>query len=782
MSRRSAHVDLVTPAGVTVASLGIHLLAGTSEDSVPPPLLVAKTGADGDARAKIQLLEGTEYRYEVTPAPTHLAPPNEIEPGELFCADTREGRQGRLRTGNRTGTLRVTLRTPDGGPSGHAFLEVRSRKRDYLAQYRWMLRDIAELATEVVVDRFAPTWQQFCPDQAHDPRTLYQRFVFLEAILRDEGFQAAIHRILAQPHHAWVTVERERPSSLSIPLSSELSRQYVRPGPRMHAPDLPGGSVPERFRVSQHVETVDTPENRFVKHALETWRDTVSRIRAALERLGASGSQERGQREAGYLLDELDEWLAEGFFREVGPLQALPFASPVLQKREGYRDILAAWLQFECAARLTWSGGDSVYYGGQRDVATLYEYWVFLELAWMIGDLCERPVDFATLIEHGEHGLNLNMKRGQEQAVTGTLEMLGQRLDLTLFYNRTFPRGVFTAEPARNSRSWSRSMRPDYSLHVAPRGSASDFWLHFDAKYRLETLPDLLGPEDGDDDDGEAREPSDQCQNGTREDLLKMHAYRDAIHHTSGAYVLYPGNQAVHMPRYHEGLPSIGAFPMRPTRNGEGTGTKAIRAFLMEVLRQVAQRTGQHERALYWERQVFTSPPPALDGLQALPFLATPPADTCVFLARIPNQTHLDWVARNGRFAMRAGGNSGKCQGDATAGISAILSASWGLLYGPDSGVHLLRVVGDVEVWTQDDLLTSGHPSAHGSAAWLCLPVEVVPDVQVPWQTAERFEELGAPVCMTWQQVFEVAAGVPLGASRTRSLGRCGSSRDAAAG
>lgn len=98
-------------------------------------------------------------------------------------------------------------------------------------------------------------------------------------------------------------------------------------------------------------------------------------------------------------------------------------------------------------------------------------------------------------------------------------------------------------------------------------------------------------------------------------------------------------------------------------------------------------------------------------------------------------------------------------------------------MHGPDSGVHLLRMVGDVEVWSQDDLLATGHPGAQDAGPWLCLPVEVVSGVQVPWLMAEQMKGTGAlaglPVCVTWQQVLEAAAGHLSG---VRCTGVCRSS------
>ena len=50
-----------------------------------------------------------------------------------------------------------------------------------------------------------------------------------------------------------------------------------------------------------------------------------------------------------------------------------------------------------------------------------------------------------------------------------------------------------------------------------------------------------------------------------------MHAYRDAIRRTAGAYVLYPGNdgddkrfEEFDHRGFHEVLPGLGAFAIRP--------------------------------------------------------------------------------------------------------------------------------------------------------------------------------------------------------------------------
>jgi predicted component of viral defense system (DUF524 family) len=49
----------------------------------------------------------------------------------------------------------------------------------------------------------------------------------------------------------------------------------------------------------------------------------------------------------------------------------------VLQRKAGYREVLRWWLRFRTTAELSWEGGEELFYAGQRDVASVYEYWVF---------------------------------------------------------------------------------------------------------------------------------------------------------------------------------------------------------------------------------------------------------------------------------------------------------------------------------------------------------------------------------------------------------------------
>jgi hypothetical protein len=130
------------------------------------------------------------------------------------------------------------------------------------------------------------------------------------------------------------------------------------------------------------------------------------------------------------LLDQLDAVLASELFREIGELSKFPADDQVLQKREGYRDIYRAYIQFEVASKLSWQGGESIYGAGQRDVATLYEYWAFLALAQQLAIVLDVRFDFARLIEVRQGGLNVALKTGSECVLHGVTYGTGERSQL----------------------------------------------------------------------------------------------------------------------------------------------------------------------------------------------------------------------------------------------------------------------------------------------------------------------------------------------------------------
>jgi MrcB-like, N-terminal domain/PD-(D/E)XK nuclease superfamily len=136
-------------------------------------------------------------------------------------------------------------------------------------------------------------------------------------------------------------------------------------------------------------------------------------------------------------------------------------------------------------------------------------------------------------------------------------------------------------------------------------------------------------------------------------DLLKMHAYRDAIRRTAGAYVLYPGSPGSDQKfeGFHEILPGLGAFAIRPNKEGNAEGIETLGRFLDDIVEHLANRTTARERLSYHMAEAYAArEPPVGYGALELPetdlygkeFRALPTAEDMVLIAWYENDAQLD--------------------------------------------------------------------------------------------------------------------------------------------
>ena len=339
-------------------------------------------------------------------------------------------------------------------------------------------------------------------------------------------------------------------------------------------------------------------------------------------------------------------------------------------------------------------------------------------------------------------GLSLSFKQGQASAVQWRARAGGRELDVDLFFNRTF---LVSAQP-RTESSWSRGMRPDASVRVRPLSHLPDLtdqgdldlWLHFDAKYRLEAARDQFARASADDAEAaQEAEVVERTATTKREDLLKMHAYRDAIRRSAGAYVLYPGDdRSPPFREFAEVLPGLGAFVLRPGSVGEAQGRAELNVFLEAVLMHAAERASQHERDRYWRARVYAAPRVADGKSSRLPDLTAPPRDTLVLCGYLRSERHERWVRRVGTYNVRAGDRRGALGPDASE-----LRAEWLLLYRDNGSRSLWIRDGSWFVQTREQLIELGYPNPRGPV-YLCAPV--VERVDAPsWLDEIRVEEVG---------------------------------------
>lgn len=697
----------------------IRIVSSVYESAVPALIEVGAREADAWGEERVQLIEGRTYDYELAaPRPGLRLREGVVHRSRLSSASVE---RGTIEPEGFTGFLPLILEDLHGNRIAQGAVEVRSSKLEYRKHYRDMLDEVASRATDLLLELRAPSLTRLTPKPASDARTIAQQFSFLRHLISSREFREAVARVLAAPHTGTTQDTRERDIRRGVRPGGGLLRQIAASHPRLLLPsDHPLArrmpSVPRKLLAPVAKDTVDTPENRFVKFAVSSF---VAFLAQMERRLVGSKKPEnvRLRREIAADRAELGNLLSHDLFRSVSDAQLLPLGSSVLQRRGGYREILRPWLRFSLAAMLQWRGGDDVYSGGKRDVATLYEYWLFFRLLDLVSKKLNIPAaSLKNLIEKTADGFGLKLRSGRHVPIDGEFVNGSRRLRVRFSFNRTFTRTSPAGSEGGESNypaagSWTRRMRPDFTLTLWPAAFSEAeaeeqeliVHVHFDAKYRVESLVELFGDDSGDEPQVEKRTIA-LAGTAKRDDLLKMHAYRDAIRRTAGAYVLYPGTENKKWRSFHELLPGLGAFSVVP---GSNHGLEGVSRFIDDVINQLVNRASQLEQQNYEVRKIHRQSPIMMPGLP-LPDRAadgnrrTPPTGQYVFLGCCPNAEAMatSLLISRHAFPLPGGGLS-----------AAVAAARYVLLYVAGAMVRpvLRRVSRDgLRVMKGDALLAAG--------------------------------------------------------------------------
>ena len=140
-------------------------------------------------------------------------------------------------------------------------------------------------------------------------------------------------------------------------------------------------SIPTKIDSTRKIESIDTSENRFIKYALEKFLFFCENCEVKFEKYSTAKFESK------LLITKISTLLNQTFFKQISRPTSLKLNSPVLQRKSGYREVLNAWLKFDLAAKLIWHGGDNVYDAGKKDIATLYEYWLFFKLLELFNEV-----------------------------------------------------------------------------------------------------------------------------------------------------------------------------------------------------------------------------------------------------------------------------------------------------------------------------------------------------------------------------------------------------------
>jgi predicted component of viral defense system (DUF524 family) len=564
--------------------------------------------------------------------------------------------------------------------------KLKNKLGEYRSEYQLMLEDIAEHSIELVLQYNVPIQQSYESglEQLEDEKELFQRFLFVRSLFKNLEFEESVQKIISNPATRWVTEMEERDVRSIRRFSAKNIREMASRPNRMPFPDVIPGlkDIPLKISSTRKIESFDTPENRFIKHILDSFLIFCETIESKLEK----AKMLHEVKEVKEIAQRIDNLLNQPFFKDISRPTSLKINSPILQRRSGYRELLRSWLRFHLRAQLSWkfdNDEDNLFSGGKKDIASLYEYWVFFVL---FSILSKRYGQFTKnepekwvegLIVPNKFGLGLTLQEGKTRAFEFVYNDGKRPLNIKFYYNRPFAGGKIY-ENDKSAGSYSKSFRPDYTLSIWPKDESqieaeeteSIVHVHFDAKYKVEysflkeerpinTVITNIESESLTNEEKEelnasaavsVRENEEKKGIYKNIDLYKMHAYKDAIRRSGGAYILYPGNSdsETNFQGFHEIIPGVGAFALRP--NNEGIASKNIKDFFDKVINNLEDVLSQREQIARNSKKVYGKNPtrPSIDSKldQLMREIGETESlnDTTVLVGYCKGPKHKNWI------------------------------------------------------------------------------------------------------------------------------------------
>lgn len=562
----------------------------------------------------LPLKEGCYYHFSLSDPKARLSRLS------AFVRKDKAASHGSIAPGTAVGYGRLYLEGAES-PDLSLGVEVASAVVSYKTDYQDLLRQLTEDIADLQMQCSSCVKGLVRPDMNMESKNDVQRFFFLLGLVGNSEFEAALRQIVGRPHVLLTKDECEADMRRMSRLGRDELRQVASASRRIDLPQHLRGrysgltTIPERILTARRIESIDTQENRFVKYVLNFFLERLQAFRRVLFERKKDNSVMTVEVDIEATIHMLSRWSGHEFFKGVGALVNMPTGSVVLQRREGYREILRKWLQYHAGTQLVWEHGEDVYGANQRQMSALYEYWCFFRLLKIVAGIFGVKTSEIADKMIGSDGLSLKLKAGNTIKLDGTFDsghpgVRYRRLAVEFSYNRSF-------SAKGRKMSWTLPMRPDYTVAFRPMGMKDDeaiendlvTYVHFDAKYKsadlVSSLAQLGGDAEGDvSQEEDARAKRDVKRDVERVDILKMHAYRDAIRRTGGAYVLFPGRNvsAAKIGRENmEIIPGLGAFVMSPSRDS----SEAIKGFLLSVARHLCDRITRWENYTYSAYEIY---------------------------------------------------------------------------------------------------------------------------------------------------------------------------------
>lgn len=476
---------------------------------------------------------------------------------------------GFLNYGNEIGRADMPIGyTLDGVQKRFVFsYDVISAKLDYHHDWKIILQDIEAEYRMLSLDYLKRTYHGIKEEQGESYDIIWWN-IFGD---KQEQFLRTVHNIIDRPRHRLKTIETYKRADQIRRLSPQLEQHLAE-----HRTE-----EQRLYHVEEQQNTYNTPENRFLRHALLTIQ---KRYAALAERVLLQDTRmaDTYRDRIACTRDELNRLSRHPFFRTVGPFDGIKQESLILQKDVNYSKVFRIYTILQKSFSLN----DGLYRMETKDIATLYEIWCFIQVEKVVKELTDTEPEQQSRTEMS--GLfSYSLGKGEHSKI------IFKKDDVTLAELVYNPRHSDKDDVKGIGELESKTVpqKPDIVLQLTKDDLQEGMKLTylFDAKYRLEK-------------DGANDVPPDDAIN-------QMHRYRDAIYYNNkhhdekikkeviGGYILFPGrmDEASRFRRSIDEV-NIGAFPMRPGDNQHELLSDFIKDLLnkhaVEIVEQVIPQKG----------------------------------------------------------------------------------------------------------------------------------------------------------------------------------------------
>lgn len=476
---------------------------------------------------------------------------------------------GYMNYGNEIGRADMPIGyTLDGIQKRFVFsYDVISAKLDYHHDWKIILQDIEAEYRMLSLDYLKRTYHGIKEEQGESYDIIWWNiFGGLQ-----EQFLRTVHNIIDRPRHRLKSIETYKRADQIRRITPQLEQQLAE-----HRTE-----ETRLYRVEEQQNTYNTPENRFLKHALLTVQKRYATL-AERVLLQDTRMADTHRDKIARTRDELNRLSRHPFFRTVGPFDGIKQESLILQKDVNYSKVF----RFFTILQKSFSLNDGLYRMETKDIATLYEIWCFIQVEKVVKELTDTEPEQQSRTEMS--GLfTYSLGKGEHSKI------IFKKDDVTLAELVYNPRHSDKDDVKGIGKLESKTVpqKPDIVLQLTKDDLQEGMKLTylFDAKYRLEK-------------DGSNDVPPDDAIN-------QMHRYRDAIYYNNkhhdekikkeviGGYILFPGRMDV-ASRFRRSIDevNIGAFPMRPGDNQHELLSDFIKDLLnkhaVEIVEQVIPQKG----------------------------------------------------------------------------------------------------------------------------------------------------------------------------------------------